>query len=74
MTIGRTDNVSSADLVRAIAQEAGISESSIGNINIYEKFTFVEVPEEWTNRVISCLHHQTIRGRRVRVDLARGRS
>ncbi len=74
MTIGRTDNISTADLVRAIAQEAGISESSIGNINIYEKFSFVEVQEEWTNRVISCLHHQTIRGRRVSVDLARGRS
>jgi ATP-dependent RNA helicase DeaD len=74
MTIGKKDNVSSAELVRAIADEAGISESSIGNINIYEKFSFVEVNEEWASRVINCLHHRTIRGRRVSVEPARGRN
>jgi ATP-dependent RNA helicase DeaD len=74
MTIGRKDNISTADLVRAIADEAGISESSIGNINIYEKFAFVEVKEEWASRVINCMHHRTIRGRRVSVEPARGRS
>lgn len=74
MTIGRKDNVSTADLVRAIADEAGISESSIGNINIYEKFAFVEVAEEWASRVINCLHQRTVRGRRISVEPARGRS
>ncbi len=74
MTIGRKDNIRTTDLVKAIAQEAGILESSIGNINIYEKFAFVEVAEEWASRVISCLHHRTIRGRRVSVEPARGKS
>lgn len=74
MTIGRKDNIAPGDLVRAMAEESGIPENSIGNINIYEKFTFVEVPEDWANCVISCLHRQTIRGRRVSVEPARGRS
>lgn len=73
MTIGRKDNISPGELVRAIAGESGIPESSIGHINIYEKFTFVEVPEDWANCVISCLHRQTVKGRRISVEPARGR-
>ncbi|MFA4885867.1 MAG: DEAD/DEAH box helicase [Desulfotomaculaceae bacterium] len=74
MTIGRKDNISTGDLVRALAEETGLPENTIGAINIYENFSFVEVPEEWANRVISCLHRQTIRGRRVSVEPARLRN
>lgn len=74
MTIGRKNNISPADLVRTLVDETAIPENSIGNINIYETFSFVEVPEEWANYVISCLHRQTVRGRRISVEPARGRS
>jgi ATP-dependent RNA helicase DeaD len=60
MTIGRKNNISPADLVRTLVDETAIPENSIGNINIYETFSFVEVPEEWANYVISCLHHQVL--------------
>jgi ATP-dependent RNA helicase DeaD len=74
MTIGRKDSVSSADLVRTLVDETGIPANSIGNINIYETFSFIEVPEDWANYVISCLHRQTVRGRRISVEPARGRN
>jgi len=73
MTLGRKDNVSPGELIRIMAAESGIPENSIGNINIYEKFTFVEVPEEWAGCVIGCLHRQTVKGRRMSVEPARGR-
>ncbi len=73
MNIGRKDNIVTGDLVRIMAEETGIPENSVGNINIYEKFSFAEVPEEWANCVINCLHRRTIRGRRVSVEPARGR-
>ncbi|MDD2444034.1 MAG: DEAD/DEAH box helicase [Desulfotomaculaceae bacterium] len=73
INIGRKDNIATGDLVRIMAEETGMPENSVGNINIYEKFSFVEVPEEWANCVISCLHRQTIRGRRVSVEPARGK-
>ncbi|MCL6634170.1 MAG: DEAD/DEAH box helicase [Peptococcaceae bacterium] len=74
MTVGRKDNLSPGDLIRIVSAESGIPENSIGNINIYEKFAFVEVPEEWAGCVIGCLDRQIIRGRRVSVEPARGRS
>ncbi|MBI3591897.1 MAG: DEAD/DEAH box helicase, partial [Nitrospirae bacterium] len=46
MTIGRNDKIKVADIVKSIASEANIPYSKIGNIDVLEKFTFVEVPEE----------------------------
>ncbi|MCL6558706.1 MAG: DEAD/DEAH box helicase [Firmicutes bacterium] len=74
MTIGRKDNISPAELVRTLAEESGMPENQVGNINIYEKFTFVEVPEDWASCVINCLHRQSVKGRRISVEPARGRS
>jgi ATP-dependent RNA helicase DeaD len=74
ITIGRRNNISPADLVRTLVDETAIPENSIGNIDIYDTFSFVEVPEEWANYIISSLHRQTVRGRRISVEPARGRS
>lgn len=74
ITIGRMDNISRQDMIQLLAEESGIPEDSVGNINIYEKFSFVEVAEEWANYVINSLHRQFIRGRRISIEPARGRS
>ncbi len=74
ITIGRKDNISTGDLVRAIVEESGIPENFIGSVSIYEKFSFLEVPDDWAGCVINCMHRQTVLGRRISVEPARGRS
>jgi ATP-dependent RNA helicase DeaD len=74
ITLGRMDNISRQDMIQILAEESGIPEESVGNMNIYEKFSFVEVAEEWANYVINGLHRQIIRGRRISIEPARGRS
>lgn len=71
--IGKAQKIRTEDIVRAIAEEADIAGSNIGIINIYEKFTFVEVPEDVADRVLSVMHKNTIKGYRVNVEPARGR-
>ena len=71
--IGKAQKVRPEDIVRSIAGEADIPGSSIGSISIYEKFTFVEVPEDVADRVLAVMHKNTIRGYRVNVEPARGR-
>ena len=44
LNIGRAQKIRPEDVVRAIASEADIPGNVIGVINIYERFTFVEVP------------------------------
>jgi len=72
-TIGRQQNIRPQDLVKSISEETGIQEKSIGDIRIYDKFSFVEVPEESALRVLNIMDRNNINGKRVYVQLARAR-
>ncbi|WXH33784.1 ATP-dependent RNA helicase DeaD [Myxococcus stipitatus] len=69
---GRQAGMRPADLVGAIAGEAGLDSSRIGAIQITDGFSLVEVPEPDANRVIAALKAATIRGRKVLVRKDRG--
>lgn len=74
MTIGRKDKIKVPDIVKSIAAEANIPHSKIGNIDVLDKFTFVEVPEELADRVIRSVDDMMMKGRRVKVQKAKARS
>jgi len=64
VSLGRRAGVRPADLVGAIANEAGIDARSVGAIEIAERFSIVEVPDEAVEEIIGALRSTTIRGRR----------
>jgi hypothetical protein len=70
VTAGAADGLRPQDLVGAIANEAGIPGRAIGSIDIYDRFSFVEVPAGNAQRVVEVLSQTTLRGRRVGVRLA----
>ena len=63
--LGRKAGVRPGDLVGAIANEAGIDSRSIGAIEITDRFSLVEVPDESADEVIRALRGTTIRGKKV---------
>ena len=69
---GRKDNMRPADLVGAIANEAKLDAKQIGSIEISDRFSLVELPEELVDDVIAALRATKIKGKRqtVRRDLA----
>jgi len=71
---GRIAGIRPGDLVGAIANEAGIDASSIGAIQIADRFALVEVPAEIAGDVIQALRGTTLKGKRVTVrrDLMQG--
>ncbi|MFL6293404.1 MAG: DEAD/DEAH box helicase [Thermoanaerobaculia bacterium] len=71
LSAGRRNGVRPADIVGAIANEAGVPGKSIGSIDIYDNFTFVEVPEELRDQVLERMSRATIRGRPVEARIAR---
>lgn len=73
MTLGRKDGLRASELVRLISTETGVPANLVGDINIFEKFAFVEVNEEWGECVINYLHHSIIKGRRISVEPAKSR-
>ncbi|HWM92356.1 MAG TPA: DEAD/DEAH box helicase [Thermoanaerobaculia bacterium] len=71
LSAGRRNGVRPADIVGAVANEAGVPGKSIGAIDIYDNFTFVEVPEEYRDQVLDRMSRATIRGRPVEARIAR---
>jgi ATP-dependent RNA helicase DeaD len=69
--MGRQDGLRPGDLVGAITREAGLSGRAIGAIDMLDRMAFVEVPTDRVEAVITALGQTTLRGRRVRVQVAR---
>lgn len=67
---GRQQGVRAGDIVGAIANEAGIPGKSIGVIDIYDQFTFVEVPADVRQQVLDAMAGATVRNLPVSVRLA----
>jgi ATP-dependent RNA helicase DeaD len=65
--LGRLAGIRPGDLVGAIANEAGIDARAIGSIDIADRFSIVEVPDDAAQSVIDALRQTTIRGKRVSV-------
>jgi ATP-dependent RNA helicase DeaD len=65
--VGREDGIRPADIVGAIANEAGIDARAVGSIEIADRFSIVEVPDDSADDIIGALRSTTIRGRRVMV-------
>jgi ATP-dependent RNA helicase DeaD len=71
VSIGRKDYVRPGDIVGAIAGEANIPGNTIGSIDIFDKHTYVDVPKDVAKRVVEAMEGNTIKGRRVNIELAR---
>jgi ATP-dependent RNA helicase DeaD len=71
LSAGRRAGVRPSDIVGAIANEAGVPGKSIGSIDIYDNFTFVEVPMELRDQVLERMSRATIRGRPIEARIAR---
>ena len=62
---GRLARVRPGDLVGAIANELQLDASVVGAIQIQDKFSIVEVPDEIAEEIIDALRNTTIKGKRV---------
>ncbi|HZH14743.1 MAG TPA: DbpA RNA binding domain-containing protein, partial [Archangium sp.] len=65
--VGRQAGVRPADLVGAIAGEAGVEGRRIGAIEIGDNYSLVEVPEPLADQIVTALRSATLRGKKVQV-------
>jgi len=71
INIGRNKKVRPGDFVGAIAGETGMNGDLVGSIDIFDKYTFVDVPQEYEQKVINALNNSNIKGNRVKVEKAK---
>ncbi len=67
VTLGRVEGVRPADLVGAIANEAGLSGSQIGPIKIAQHHSKVGVPKSSVDHVVTTMGSTTVRGQSAEV-------
>ena len=70
LDVGRTSGVRPADIVGAIANEAGVPGAAIGVIDIYDRFTFVDVPAQYQEQILARMSRTTIRSRDAHIRVA----
>ena len=55
INIGKKDRVKPGDILGAIAGESGMPGKLVGAIDMYDKYTFVEVPREYGKEVLEAM-------------------
>lgn len=70
INVGKSLGISPRHILSAIFEETGLNKKIIGNIDLYDDFTFIEVPSEYDEVVINGLNGKKIRGTKVRVERA----
>lgn len=68
---GKKDNISPRHIVGAIAGETGLSGRLIGAIDVYNNFTFVEVPGESGQEVLQIMKDNYIKGNKINIEPAK---
>ena len=71
MTVGRKDKIQTNEILRTIAEETGIPGKRVGKIDIMDNFTFVEVPSDIVEKVITAMNNAVIKGKKVAVAKAK---
>lgn len=70
INIGKNQNTRPGDILGAIAGETGMPGKLIGSIDMYDKYTFVEVPKEYASQVIQVMKDAKIKGKNINIEPA----
>lgn len=70
INLGKKQNVRPGDILGAIAGETGMPGKLIGTIDMYDKYTFVEVPREYASEVIQVMKMAKIKGKSINIEPA----
>ncbi|MCU7511639.1 MAG: DEAD/DEAH box helicase [Ignavibacteria bacterium] len=73
LNVGKKDKVKPGDIVGAIAGETGLPGKIIGEIDMFDKFTFVNVPEKFAGEIIEVMQDNQIRGKKISIEVAKDR-
>jgi ATP-dependent RNA helicase DeaD len=73
INIGRKQNTRPGDILGAIAGETGIKGKVVGSIDVYDKYSFVEVPKEYAKDVLQGMENAKIKGKSINIEVANRR-
>lgn len=73
INIGKKQKIKPGDILGAVAGESGMKGDLVGAIDMYDKFTFVEVPKEYGKKVLAAMKNAQIKGNSINIEPANSR-
>lgn len=73
INIGKAQKVKPKDILGAIAGEANMPGNLVGAIDLFDKYTFVEVPKENAPEVLRAMKNVKIKGKTINIEPANGK-
>lgn len=70
INIGKKQNIRPGDILGAIAGESGMPGKLVGCIDMFDKYTFVEVPREYASEVLRAMENSKIKGKNINIEPA----
>jgi ATP-dependent RNA helicase DeaD len=71
INLGKADRLHPKDIVETITSNTSLPGRKIGDINIFERFSFINIPQRDTDMVINVLKRNGVKGKSVNVEVAR---
>lgn len=71
INVGKKKKVRAKDIVGAIAGETGIPGKALGNIDIFDEFSFIDVPKKYAKDIIKGMKEKKIKNNRVNIERAK---
>ena len=70
INIGKNQGIRPGDILGAIAGESGMPGRMVGSIDMFDNYTFVEVPREYADVVLQAMRGAKIKGKNVHMEKA----
>ena len=70
ISMGKKDRIHPRDIVDLISESTNLQGSKVGDIALYDKFSFVEVPSEFADEIVAQLGRSSIQGQPVSFSIA----
>ena len=70
INIGKKNKARPGDILGALAGESGMPGKLIGTIDMFDKYTFVEVPREYAKDVLHAMQDAKIKGKSIAIEPA----
>lgn len=68
INIGSDNKIQPRHIIESLVETSGLPGKMVGSIDIFDKYSFVEVPKEFAAEVLMSMKNYTIKGKRINIE------
>lgn len=68
INIGSENKIQPKHIIEGLVESSGLPGKMVGSIDIFDRYSFVEVPKEFAAEVLRSMKNHTIKGKRINIE------